>query len=254
MTAGGTYRGPRAGETRRHTVTARSVEYGHEDCTQCSGRTTVVYVNGWETDDGVVDRLRAVVGERHSAKCPLRPEAGDRSDAPQPVLFRWDGDIRYDLVDGVVTFRPDGEHVAQRVDTAPQPATTDDAVERAARALVGFEPSEYADSPEMRGQWRARAARAALAAAGAGEAVDREALGRIVADLAFKEWGILADGAPRISHLRIVDAVLAARGYAAPTVSAAKVREAVEASGQSEAVIRSLLDVFGIEVIDRGGI
>jgi len=106
-----------------------------------------------------------------------------------------------------VLYRPD----------APHPAPVDgDAVERAHRAWNEY-PDYDADTDE-RDAWsheRDRIA-VAVAAARAGEAVGREALVKAGTELAVEHLGY-ADMSVRVLVERITDAVLAARGDAAPS-------------------------------------
>lgn len=64
--------------------------YGHEPCQHCPGSVTVVYLDGAMLDDQYTERIRAVVSEHHSGRCPFSPESAERAalaegrpDAPQ---------------------------------------------------------------------------------------------------------------------------------------------------------------------------
>lgn len=144
------------------------------------------------------------------------------------------------LLPATLLFRPD----------APQPATTDDAVERAARA---WHQEAERQSECLMGEWdalypddRARALqrmRAALAAAGAGDEVDREALRSAIAPAihrteaaSIEKFGVSAGlGSLSDSAADAVLALLAARGDATtPTVTAEQVAERLRGFEPSE--------------------
>lgn len=140
-------------------------------------------------------------------------------------------------------------------DITPHPATTDDTVERAARAAaehIGWQPGIY------------EATRAALAAAGAGEAVDREAAGSMAERLAVERraWRALPDSSAEQKRQGWVMGFLAARGdVATPTVTAEQaaqmavhIADWLSDTGVSDAHREAVTDALrqaGIEVTDR---
>ncbi|GIG27166.1 hypothetical protein [Cellulomonas denverensis] len=145
--------------------------------------------------------------------------------------------------------RPDGPHAAP---------VDGDAVERAA-LLSRMDPESWRTEdgdwlidPESEQFVRDAAAIHALAAARAGEAVDREALARSCeqgmrdAMNAHGPYSGPRQGQAIADHL--LDTVLAARGDAAPTVSVEQVRTLASESGRPATTVLDWLRTAGVEV------
>lgn len=235
----GTYRPARAGDTVTTAAELDALPVGSVVLSHCTGERARFDGLAWQKrhdgSGGYTPEWWAAIDSEWLPENKMFPFLGGtftvlfRPDAPQPAGERepdgcvtrdWHAEAhaRSGRLDDLVaslhaafgTVPHDGGFAAaiRRLigqGRVPQPATTDDAVERAARAAweAAYPEPERVhhawDSPVVRETW-SDIARAALAAAGAGEAADREAC-----ELCRGERSCLRCGP------------LAARGDAAPT-------------------------------------